>query len=98
MIDELLNEVKGLGERVLLTGDGADSYLAVIEETLSDGSYELAPEEVRYPSAGSIARLALSRLESAGGYEELLPDYMRLSEAEQRLKEGTLSKRIRGEL
>lgn len=98
MIDELLNEVKGLGERVLLTGDGADSYLAVIEETLSDGSYELAPSEARYPSAGSIARLALSRLESAGGYEELLPDYMRLSEAEQRLKEGTLSKRIRGEL
>ena len=27
-------------------------------------------------------------------YDELLPEYMRLAEAEQRLKEGTLSDKI----
>lgn len=97
MIDEILGKVKELGEKILLTGDGSDSYLKVIEETLEADTYEIAPEEVRYPCAGSIARLALSRIDQAGDYENLKPDYMRLSEAEQRLKEGTLSKRIRGE-
>ena len=29
------------------------------------------------------------------GYDELMPEYMRLAEAEQRLKAGTLSEKIR---
>lgn len=96
MIDELLELVKKSDGRVMLTGDGTEVYSGIIEETLVDGSYEIAPAELRYPCAGSIARLAAEKLDEAMPYEKLLPNYMRLSEAEQRLKEGTLSSRIKG--
>lgn len=98
MIDEILGKADKIGERILFTGDGCDSYGSLINETLADDTYIVAPEDIRYPCAGSIARLALNNIDKAVSYEELLPNYMRLSEAEQRLKEGTLSKRIKGEV
>lgn len=98
MIDDILNRATELNEKVLLTGDGCDSYIETIRATMEENAYDITPEECRYPSAGSIAKLALENVDKAIPYEELLPNYMRLSEAEQRLKEGTLSKRIKGEL
>ena len=56
-----------------------------------------ADESLRYQHAESVARIAL-RKANAGEilkYNELMPEYMRLAEAEQRLKAGTLSDRIR---
>ena len=60
-------------------------------------AYVFADEDLRYQHAQSVAAIALRR--AAAGeiltYDRLMPEYMRLAEAEQRLKAGTLSDRIR---
>ena len=53
-----------------------------------------APENIRYQTADLVVRIA-ARKYLAGetlSSEELLPDYMRLAEAEQKLNDGTLAK------
>ena len=102
MIEELLDALKAsLAERsnavALFTGDGIDSYGDIISSTLSEGSFVFADEAVRYQHSGSVANIAI-RKAAAGDtltYDELMPEYMRLAEAEQRLRAGTLSDRIR---
>ena len=82
---------------IYFTGDGIDAYRDIIAEALPEGSYALAPEETRYQLAEPVARVALRK--AADGqtvsYGGLMPEYMRLAEAEQKLKAGTLSERIR---
>ena len=107
MIDEILELAKsGLTEinetdrgnprKIFITGDGIDAYRTIIEETLLEDSYVLADEELRYQSADAVAELAALSIQAGRmvDYRELRPEYMRLSEAEQRLKEGTLSSKI----
>ena len=102
MIEDLLAALKAKqdehdGAVICFTGDGIDAYKEIIEETLPADSFIFADEELRYQHAGSVAKIAL-RMAEAGRtltYDELLPEYMRLAEAEQRLKAGTLSERIR---
>ena len=101
MIEEILDLLKQRiarepGTRVMFTGDGVDAYGDMIADTLDEEIYSFADEDSRYQSSESIAKLAL-RYAAAGktcSYEELLPEYMRLSEAEQRLRAGTLSEKI----
>lgn len=100
MIDEILNIAKTRmaesGTKLLITGDGIDAYGGIIASTLEEGSYVLADEEFRYQSADAVAELAQFKAmnDDTCSYENLMPNYMRLSEAEQRLKEGTLSEKI----
>ena len=102
MIEELLEDLKARmseqsGAAVFFTGDGIDAYGDIIESTMPEGSYMFADEELRYQHAESVARIAL-RKAAAGDiltYDRLMPEYMRLAEAEQRLRAGTLSDRIR---
>ena len=102
MIEELLAELQARmaehsGSVVFFTGDGIDAYSDIIENNMAEGSYVFADSDLRYQHAESVARIALRRA-SAGEilkYNELKPEYMRLAEAEQRLKAGTLSDRIR---
>ncbi|MBQ3428736.1 MAG: tRNA (adenosine(37)-N6)-threonylcarbamoyltransferase complex dimerization subunit type 1 TsaB [Mogibacterium sp.] len=86
-----------LGNAVFFTGDGIDAYKEIIESSLPDGLYTFAGEELRYQHAESVARIALrkAKADRVLSYNELMPEYMRLAEAEQRLKAGTLSDRIR---
>ena len=101
MIEDLLTSLRDAlaktGCTVLFTGDGIDAYEDVIREMLPEGSFMLADPELRYQSAETVAGIALRKAEAGQtvNYEELLPEYMRLSEAEQRLREGTLSDKIR---
>lgn len=102
MIEELLDILKTAssergGAKVFFTGDGIDAYGDIIRDTLPEGSYILADESIRYQDASSVARIAMRHAEAGrtSSYDELLPEYMRLSEAEQRLKSGTLSDKIR---
>ena len=62
-----------------------------------DDQLMMAEPDLRYQNAASVAEIAMTSALAGNilGYEELLPDYMRLSEAEQRLREGTLSDKIR---
>lgn len=102
MIDEILTEAasilktRGGSGRMYITGDGIDAYMPIIEETLEQGSYVLADETLRYQAADTVAELARRKVNAGEicDHESLMPEYMRLSEAEQRLKEGTLSAKI----
>lgn len=101
MIEELLEELGRMMENgeglIYFTGDGIDAYSDIIEETLQAGSYVFAPEASRYQDAEAVAAVALRKAKAGEtlGYDDLMPEYMRLAEAEQRLKAGTLSDRIR---
>jgi tRNA threonylcarbamoyladenosine biosynthesis protein TsaB len=103
MIEELLSVIMERIKRnedirpVYFTGDGIDAYGEIIASVMPAGSYVLAPEEIRYQHADSVANLALVKAISGEvcSYNDLMPDYMRLSEAEQRLRAGTLSDKIR---
>ena len=102
MIEDLLADLKEKisrqsGAVVFFTGDGIDAYGSIIESSLPEGSYVFADEEHRYQHSASVAEAAL-RKAAAGevlAYNELMPEYMRLAEAEQRLRAGTLSDRIK---
>ena len=102
MIEDLLEELKVRlaehdGAVAFFTGDGIDAYSDIIESVLAEGSYMFADEDLRYQHAESVAKIA-RRKANAGKtleYNELMPEYMRLAEAEQRLRAGTLSDRIR---
>lgn len=95
-IDEFLEKVKAADqsqitcdarERVfsppLFFGDGTKVYRERFKED------ELAPEEVRFQSAASAARLARDMMQAGQtvGYEKLKPDYMRKAEAERKLEQ-----------
>lgn len=96
MIEEIIEYAKELDGKVLFTGDGIDSYSEIIEANLPADKFAYTSESIRYQNAEYVAWLALDKIKDgkAVSYNELLPDYMRLSEAEMRLKEGTLSKKI----
>lgn len=96
MIEEVLEIAANSGRKVFVTGDGIDAYADIISDKLNN--YELADEKLRYQSAKSVAELAITGeyIESSCEYEKLQPNYMRLSEAEQRLAAGTLSSKITG--
>lgn len=102
LIEELLEALKALtaeheGAVVFFTGDGIDAYADIIESTLAEGSYVFADEASRYQHSGSVAEAALAKAASGDTltYNGLMPEYMRLAEAEQRLRAGTLSDRIK---
>ena len=104
MIEDLLADITtGAAEagKVFFTGDGIDAYEEIITDAFASAGISdrliLADTDIRYQRADAAARIAL-RHAMAGktvGYDDLMPEYMRLSEAEQRLKEGTLSEKIR---
>ena len=86
---------------MFFTGDGIDAYEEIITDAFASAGISdrliLADTDIRYQRAEAAACIAL-RFAMTGktvGYDELMPEYMRLSEAEQRLKEGTLSEKIR---
>ena len=102
MIEDLIAELSARlsnsdGSRAFFTGDGIDAYSDIIKNMLPAGSYVFAGEEERYQTAGPVAALALIKAEAGGtiSYDQLMPEYMRLAEAEQRLRAGTLSDKIR---
>ena len=105
MIEDLLAEMTDraarTGGRVFFTGDGIDAYRDIIEDAFRQKDLSrllaFAGEDIRYQCADSVAEIALRKAVRGETltYDRLLPEYMRLSEAEQRLKEGTLSDKIR---
>ena len=101
MIEELLDLLRDRGacpaDKVFFTGDGIDAYEEIIRASEDAGCYVHAGEEIRYQDAASVAKLALRNVLEGRDtdVEGLLPEYMRLSEAEQRLRAGTLSDKIR---
>ena len=97
MIDDVLRiarEEIGASRPLLFFGDGVDAYGRIIEEGLKDTDvrYSFAPNEMRYQDASEIAKAGLEKYMEGDltDFKELLPDYMREAEAEQKLKAGEL--------
>ncbi len=84
---ELLEkEVERLGAVALFLGDGVDAYGEKVAELLEPAVF--AKEDLRYQDSETVGRLAAHLLEQGKGcaYDELKPEYMRLAEAERKLK------------
>lgn len=98
MIEELLSELNKLEGKILFIGDGIDAYEDIIASALDARRYSLTEIEHRYPDSAWVAKVALRKALQGETcfYKELLPNYMRKSEAEMRLEAGTLSKKIHG--
>ena len=94
MLADVLDRTEALGVKPVVYGDGIDAY----ENDAALGArlkrYAFAQAGTRYQDArltAAYAQILFAKGETCG-YEELLPDYMRESEAEQRLKDGSLEK------
>lgn len=87
--------------RIMFYGDGIDAYgqqLAEFKERMikEAGSFVIreAEKENRYQSAEMTARAALYKYmtDDTLQYNQLNPEYMRATEAEQKLKDGSLAR------
>ena len=82
-LTELAEELRAYKERVFLVGDGAElSYSALTGKGLP---CSLAPENLRMQSAWGVAMAAMGK--TPGTADELLPVYLRLSQAERERQE-----------
>ena len=84
-VDKLLGELTGMGESIILAGDGAELVYNSIQE---NKNICLAPANSRFQRASSVAMIADKRL-SEGltlNAASLMPSYLRLSQAERELQ------------
>ncbi len=87
MLEEFLSKTEEY-DRILLLGDSIDVYEDRIKQLRPAGT-ETAPESIRYQDAAFVARLGAKLYREKGGvsYSRVEPDYMRLAEAERKLRE-----------
>ncbi len=94
-LDELLTELKECGDKILFMGDATLVFREKIEAALGDKAY-FAPKVTNLNLAGSVAEIGLEKLKDGQtvAYGELVPQYVRLSQAEREKleKEGLLTK------
>lgn len=94
-IEDLKKEIgeQYKGERIILVGDG--STITMREVMDLPMAVEMAEESLRYQRASSVAAAAIKRLgaeEKPLTAAELLPSYLRLSQAERERKEKESAK------
>jgi len=82
-LSELIEEVKALNGPVFLVGDGAEISAKFFNE--NSVSYRMAPENLLWQSAWGVAMAALDK--PFGSTNDLLPSYLRLSQAERERQE-----------
>lgn len=87
MLDEFLAKAVEY-PRILVLGDAIDKYAEKMAEIRPEGT-ETASEDIRYQEASCVAMLGAKIYEEKGGlsYNQLQPEYMRIAEAERKLKE-----------
>lgn len=87
-ISDLTEQLKSIDKRIMLIGDGANLCYNKMKDELP--SVLIAPLNIRYQSAASVALIAFEKISenenSAISSAELLPNYLRLSQAERELK------------
>lgn len=87
-IDELTQKLSSVNKTIVLIGDGANICYKKMKDALSN--VKIAPLGIRYQSAASVVAIAKEVIEcdegSAISSNELLPSYLRLSQAERELK------------
>lgn len=87
MLDEFLAKTDGY-DHILVLGDAVDTYGEKIAEFRPEGTLD-TPEDIRYQDAAFVAQLGAKIYAEEGGlsYNEVKPEYMRIAEAERKLKE-----------
>jgi tRNA threonylcarbamoyladenosine biosynthesis protein TsaB len=87
MLEDIKKEASNLDNTVWY-GDGVDYY----KEDLRGA--RKADTRCRYQTADMVARAATGLIKKGKSfsYEDMVPEYMRLAEAEQKLNDGTLAK------
>lgn len=83
-IEEILEALNTLGQKVVFLGDGVPVYKSIIEEKL-EVPYSFAPAHVNKQRAAAIAVRAFSYMEQGKSEDAKTfePDYLRLSQAER---------------
>lgn len=87
-IEGLVEELKQLDKRVIFIGDAVDKHKEFLIISLGEKAI-FPPVPVRMPKASSIATLALEKIKMGEGKEaaEIIPIYMRKSQAENQYEE-----------
>ena len=87
MLDEFLAKTAEY-DQILVLGDAIDKYADKMAEIRPEGTLD-APESIRYQDASCVAALGAKLFAENGGlsYNEVQPEYMRIAEAERKLKE-----------
>ena len=87
-IDELLDMLKERNERVIFNGDGTLVYKEKIISVLGESAI-FAPSSVNMAKASSVAQLALAKAKKGEveSYFDIVPDYLRKSQAEREYDE-----------
>lgn len=101
MLADMLSRIETLRIEPVFYGDGVDAYFDKEEFSGRVSRYKTAPQDRRYQTAVLTAAYAEKLWSDSGELTEygmLLPDYMRESEAEQRLKDGSLEKMRKAKL
>lgn len=86
-LDALCDILKSYNEKIILIGDGADISYNYLHDNLPH--IAVASPLIKYQRASSVAFLAAERLENNANIrtpDELVPSYLRLSQAERELK------------
>lgn len=87
-IADLTDQLRYVDGRIMLIGDGALLCYNKMKEELPE--IQIAPLNIRYQSAASVCLIASEYIEtdenSSVSPDELLPSYLRLSQAERELK------------
>ena len=86
-IDALAEKLKDVSQPIVLIGDGTNVTYKKLKDLLPNIS--TAPLSIRYQSASNVALIAAEKIEN--GYQgidaaDILPEYLRLSQAERELK------------
>lgn len=86
-VDELIEELKGYNQPVIFLGDGVLAYGDEIKSALGDMAV-FAPVAQRLNSAASVcqAGMELYKEGKTVAYEDITPQYVRLSQAEREKK------------
>lgn len=83
-VEELIEELNQLNQRVIFLGDGVLVYQELIEKNLKT-EYSFAPPHLGYQRAGAIASLGADYFKKGKliSAKEYRPEYLRLSQAER---------------
>ena len=86
-IDELAEKLKTVTQPIVLIGDGANVTYKKLKDVLP---VKMAPASIRFQSAANVAAIAFEKIEADAQLGEnandILPNYLRLSQAERELK------------
>lgn len=95
-IEEFMERARAFDE-IYMMGDGVDTCGDKIRD-LRTGGVAFAPEAERYQRADEVARLGAAKFAAGGGvtFDQLEPEYMRMAEAERKLRAKQAENRAAG--